>query len=349
MGFREKFDELLSGIIIEGSLSPEQTKNKYIPLVDFAFKNMPTHLYRYRKCNESNIGGFESDSIWTVPPTMFNDVHDSLSYYDTNQILSDLREDLFGADNQGEIWEYITKHNDLPENSGKFTAENKKTILDEIISMSKEDWINKSANQQFTDTDRLKASYEMKEIKAFFRNQAKISCFCEDKYSNLMWAHYADYHEGFLLEYDKQSIIDFIKNNHSIKLFPVIYNNKRYNISNHIKWYLQSNICSNAGANIDIHIPDILYPEKTHLHKAKDWEYEKEWRIIHHATEIENVHEFKNIEPTAIYYGSRISKINKNQLSLSAKKKNIKEYDVYIDENSNYYNLESKIASFDDI
>ena len=351
MEFRKEFDELLSKIIIEGSLSPDQINDKYIPLVDFAFKNMPDKLYRYRECNELNIGAFESDSIWAVPPTMFNDIHDSLSYYDTNQILSDLREDLFGADSQGEIWEYINRYKKLPKEFDTFTDEDKKTILDKITSISKEELINMTSGQKFTETDILDASSEMKNSKEYSRNQAKIACFCVSNNSKLMWAHYADYHKGFLLEYDKETIIDFIIKNHSVKLFPVIYNNKRYNISNIIRWHLQSKIYYNLNFNTSIPIPDILHHVKTHIHKAEDWKYEEEWRMIHHIfkTEKNDAYEFKNIRPTAIYYGAKISKINKKILSLFAKKKGIKEFDININDESCNYNLKSKVASFDDI
>lgn len=35
---------------------------------------------------------------------------------------------------------------------------------------------------------------------------SKIICFSEEYLSNLMWAHYANYHQGFLLMYDKNDL-----------------------------------------------------------------------------------------------------------------------------------------------
>jgi len=348
VGYREEFDTLLSNTVIESNMSKEQIKELYIPLIDFAIDNLPDHLYRYRTCSELNIGAFESDSVWAVLPTMFNDAHDSLFYHNTDSILSELRNDLWG-DNLVVAWEYINQHNKLPEHFDTFAPDVKESILSQMTSISKEELIEKASHLQFCESDKLEASIEMKRAKEYFRNQAKIACFCGNKYSNLMWAHYADYHKGFLLEYDKQTILKFLQNNSGAKLFPVIYNGKRYNASHHIKWCLSKQICSNMGFDITIPIPDILYFEKTYLHKATEWKEEEEWRLIHHIDSKENgnVYEFKYLVPSAIYYGTRISPINKKILSLFVDKKrieghDIKEYDICINEDSERYELISK-------
>ena len=343
MGFREDFDTLLSNTIIESNMSIEQVKELYLPLIDFAIENLPDHLYRYRTCNELNIGAFESNSVWAVLPTMFNDAHDSLFYHNTTSILSDLRNDLWG-DNLVTAWEYINQNRKLPEHFDKFAPDLQESILSQMTAISKEELIERASHLELSEADKLDASIEMRNAKDYFRSQAKIACFCGNKYSNLMWAHYADYHKGFLLEYDKQTILDFLKNNGGAKLFPVIYNGKRYDASQHLKWCLWKQICANMDFDISIPIPDILYSEKTYLHKAIDWKDEEEWRLIHHVEAKENggVYEFKGLAPSAIYYGSRISPINKKILSLFANKKGIKEYDVCINEDSEYYELTSQ-------
>lgn len=344
MGFREEFDSLLSNTVIESNMPVDQVKELYIPLVDFAVENLPDHLYRYRTCNELNIGAFESDSVWAVLPTMFNDAHDSLFYYNTDSILSDLRNDLWG-DNLVTAWEYINQYHKLPEHFDTFTPDVRESILSQMMSISKVELVEKASHLQFSESDKLEASIEMRNAKEYFRTRAKIACFCGNKYSNLMWAHYADYHKGFLLEYDKQTILNALQKNNGAKLFPVIYNGNRYDASHHIKWCLSKQICANTGFDINIPIPDILYSEKTYLHKAVDWRDEEEWRLLHHMVDSEehgNVYEFKNLVPSAIYYGTRISPTNKKILSLFAQKKGVKEYDIYINEDSESYELNSK-------
>ena len=42
----------------------------------------------------------------------------------------------------------------------------------------------------------------IEEADMFLRNYPNIACFSESKDSPTMWAHYADNHKGFVLEYD---------------------------------------------------------------------------------------------------------------------------------------------------
>jgi hypothetical protein len=46
-----------------------------------------------------------------------------------------------------------------------------------------------------------------------------------------------------------------------------------------------------------------------------------------------------HLRPTAIYYGTRISPINKKMLHLIAKEKGIQEYQMYIDNKSYSYSV----------
>lgn len=68
------------------------------------------------------------------------------------------------------------------------------------------------------------------------------------------------------------------------------------------------------------------------LHKATEWAYEKEWRVIQKQTDGLNQSKVNSFEmkPIAIYYGNRISPINKKLLHMLAQKKGINEYDMII-------------------
>lgn len=48
------------------------------------------------------------------------------------------------------------------------------------------------------------------------------------------------------------------------------------------------------------------------------------------------------LRPTAIYYGTRITPINKKMLHLIAKEKGISEYQMYIDNKSYNYSVKYK-------
>ena len=116
-------------------------------------------------------------------------------------------------------------------------------------------------------------------------NLSYMACFSETNADLLMWSHYAQQHKGFCVEYDIQKMMSedcslFDPIGH---LFPIVYRNKRQPVRDII-----SLAQSLAVLNADIHnhneysgdepLDDIL---PLFLIKSKDWEYEKEWRIIY--------------------------------------------------------------------
>ena len=90
-----------------------------------------------------------------------------------------------------------------------------------------------------------------------YSNGVLISCFTEKYDSLLMWSHYANGHSGFCIKYK----FDDIWNCFNSSLFPVIYGSERF------KPVLKDS--GNAGEIIS-----------TFSHKASEWKYEKEWRVI---------------------------------------------------------------------
>lgn len=90
-----------------------------------------------------------------------------------------------------------------------------------------------------------------------YANGVLISCFTERYDSLLMWSHYANGHSGFCVKYNFDDIYKYAK----LNVFPVIYNTERF------RPVLKEK--GNAGEIIS-----------TFIHKASEWKYEKEWRII---------------------------------------------------------------------
>ena len=48
--------------------------------------NMPTKLYRYRRCNENSISAFSKDEIWGSSYLTFNDSLECIPCYDLNKV-----------------------------------------------------------------------------------------------------------------------------------------------------------------------------------------------------------------------------------------------------------------------
>ena len=109
-----------------------------------------------------------------------------------------------------------------------------------------------------------------------------------------IWAHYADNHKGFCIEYDF-STLDY-ENEFSKYLFPVGYEPHRYNITNLIELSLKN--------NTDPRIK-LLYFLMSLKHNS--WSYEKEWRIMKIKLPEEKKFESGLVDcpfkPTAIYLG----------------------------------------------
>ena len=148
-----------------------------------------------------------------------------------------------------------------------------------------------------------------------------------------MWSHYADFHKGFALEYDSNQLLG-LKN---VGIFPIIYDNNRYDASIFITWAFFHVM------GLKIPNPDSLAHIKCVLHKSKDWEYEKEWRILDYSQSQQDIFKvFKSsisLKPKAIYYGCKISFENKQKLHKIARQKHIEEYDMSINYSSPKYEM----------
>lgn len=90
------------------------------------------------------------------------------------------------------------------------------------------------------------------------KKKFRIVCFTENSLSPLMWAHYADSHKGFCIEYDLTSI----PKGYRLGILPVIYSDERYDVTNAV-----------VTRNINL----LMNP---YYFKSSHWNYEKEWRMV---------------------------------------------------------------------
>lgn len=99
----------------------------------------------------------------------------------------------------------------------------------------------------------------------------RVSCFTESPYSILMWAHYANSHKGFCIEYEVPPYGEpYIQLFHN--LLPVIYSDERISILDQCVRSLQP-----PGLTQDILWDIFRYGL---LMKSLDWKYQNEWRLI---------------------------------------------------------------------
>jgi hypothetical protein len=151
------------------------------------------------------------------------------------------------------------------------------------------------------------------------KNVAKktlVSCFSEINDSIVMWSHYADKHRGFCIEYDFKSLP--LINKTSVLLYPVVYQSELFDITDYIK--SEKNSLS------------ILLGIRAAITKSKEWEYEREWRLIRPFEIFTQEMEQDVPLPTAIYAGVRISSENNDFLKQYCKRTKISLFQAEMDE-----------------
>ena len=162
-----------------------------------------------------------------------------------------------------------------------------------------------------------------------------LVCLSE-RYNNiLMWAHYAENHKGFVVEYDSNTLktecmqcpqgkdYSNCEKWKQVMLLPILYTNQRYDATK----YIYDNILIKTFNQLRIPngwmLEDDFAQYKINIFKQKSWAYEREWRLQLYRT---NRDKFIEVKPVAIYLGCRIAKCYEDILVKYAQEKNIKIY-----------------------
>ncbi len=130
----------------------------------------------------------------------------------------------------------------------------------------------------------------------------------------LLWAHYANSHKGFCLEFDLNTLLKNDGGNH-IHSFPVLYSKKPPSIG-----FLD--IIKNKKSEMI---------KKFAFYKSKRWEYEKEHRIVTSKIGL-NSYDFKALK--SIYFGLKINESDKINLLNLLKGRGINFYQIELEKNS---------------
>ena len=347
--FRKEFKDLLEQTIIPEGSSQEEIKNKLKPLVSLMIKHMPSRLFRYRDCSEQNFDAFEKDKLFAVSSDKFNDPYDCLFRYDIEKFRSDVMAGI-SKDGVCALRDYYQAGGTIPLEQESFLPKEMLEKVRELLINANEDDINrytkraehnKSQLNDFIDKTALEAVEGVKRL-------AFIVCFSEDIHSVTMWSHYANSHKGFALAYNLRSFQMKCNNctnegqcNKALQgnIYPVVYSKDRYDASDYLGWYI------GKSYGLNLKNPDISTAFKSQLYKSPQWSYEKEWRLIaNKPNELTDKTPacIEQVRPTAIFYGTRISYINKKILHSMAQEKGIDEYQMYIDNKSYNYSIKYK-------
>lgn len=145
-------------------------------------------------------------------------------------------------------------------------------------------------------------------------NKMGIYSLSKTPLDELLWAHYANSHKGYCIEYDLDILLKNDGGNH-VHSFPVLYSNKPPNIG---FW-------------------DIIKNEKNSMikkfafHKSKRWEYEQEHRIV---TSKIGLNSYNPKALKSIYFGLKISQSDKSQIINLLQSRGISFYQIELEKNS---------------
>ena len=323
---RTEFAAILNSIQIPEGCDVETLQRIVKPISHALVEMMPDKLFRYRNCSEMSVEAFENDKVYALTADMFNDPYDMLLRFDIEAV-KNMFNSLLSNESFYRLKDVLGKGKPLPDIvKQNFDQENISQIKNIVLSITNDSEIDSFVSNRRNEVMDMVDLYFP--LLATFVNKrtATISCFSETIKSVTMWSHYADYHKGFVLEYDlRPTLSNGIPN---VGIYPVIYDDKRYDGTQYILWEFLRML------GVKLPNPDTLSYIKCALHKSSQWEYEKEWRLIDSNLRDNIISENKtwvSLKPTAIYYGTNISSDNKNRLHSIAQGKNLKEYNMYID------------------
>jgi len=265
----------------------------------FLLKNqhLPKSIFKYREVNENSIKNLEEDTVWLADPSNFNDPYDCAHTVDFSRIKNHQSPAFF---------EKLMKEkgselnlSDKQKNTLSMSQDPLSDLMDILLSREppeRREGIKAALTSAQNKMHEDLALANSKSIASTF----KLCSFSERNDSMLMWAHYASYHQGFCIEYDLESIpySDYRRR----FLYPTIYSDDMFDATEHLMKGVEDENFNN------------LHLSLASLVKAKDWEYEKEWRLVF-ANGIFNSERAYNIgKPKMVYLGTKVSQENQDRL-----------------------------------
>lgn len=191
-----------------------------VPESAIDFEN-PQSLFKYRAFDRYALQSLIDGKVWIAAPKSFNDPFDCAYYIDREHSDQEL----------------LAHLNDCAESRGdtrRFTLEN-------------------------IPQERLHFERALASLEEGVRN-AGLFCLAATPFEPLMWAHYADGHRGFCIEYERRPDNDLGVSD----CCKVIYVDPTFPIFRALDFFREPE--------------DVLLSILTR--KARSWSYEHEWRLI---------------------------------------------------------------------
>lgn len=204
----------------------------------------PQFLYKYFSMKRCQIDMFRNNELYFSNPNTFNDPFDCRALLTSKRHL-----------NEDEYARFLmTCERDDSKHKGKELTRDEKEAC------------KKDAIRQFRNTDKKELMRNINRIiEEGLRtsiNQFRVLCLSEKYNDILMWSHYADKHQGFVLEFDTEALQQNFTSPQGGKILYKVFYPPTYSFPS---------------------IKDFNERHGTHMFlitKSSQWKYEAEWRIL---------------------------------------------------------------------
>lgn len=240
---------------------------------DNMIQSMSTKLYKYQSFTVQTLENLKKMQLWFSKPDRFNDPFDPVAPYPSKIDESGIQK----------LYEWIYK-----------SAPDKSNFASMYLTDGK-------PNDSFKN--RAMETLKKVLVETGKLNTIGICCFSEINNDILMWAHYANGHRGFCLEFDARA-------------FPIIS----------AKQVVYSKVFPLFNF---VEIIDEAKPTyRLILTKSEHWNYEKEWRVIIDNGDSGIIYDKQVL--TGIYFGSAMPDLHKEILGNILSGSNTKIYEMKI-------------------
>jgi hypothetical protein len=223
---------------------------------------LPPLLYRYQPFSTQALANLTQRTLWFSDPSDFNDPFDC-----GINILDDVIDDAGAAKAYAFLLSRVT-------DKAAFASEHS---TDGRPNDSFRAQLAKGISGHFAETLNVRRG---------------IGCFAGRWDNLLMWAHYADGHRGFCLEFDTQG--------------------EMFQFARPVKYVAQ--VPRLKAADIFVDLPARDFVDAWLVTKSEHWAYEEEWRVIHTAPRTAYTYPWQSLK--RVYLGAAMSEANAQIIAL---------------------------------
>lgn len=311
------------------------------PLENYFRNHAPSKLYKLRRVSERSLSALEKDELYLTRADQFNDPFDCLLSFDVER----LKKRICEQTSNERMEKYLTATGlTFPIGNLFHDKESLLTFLDG------------HRNEFVMSTEKFLPAVAEK-----LQSNTYVASLTTKIESPIMWAHYANDHKGFAIEYQFAS--DFFAPKPMLvpnteypwygwrSLLPMQYSDRRADGTSLAEWYAlcewNDHLLGKDHKEYDMngHLCDMLLKTKLCLQKAREWEYEHEWRLIlsHNWPNQIGANSVHILYPaSAIYLGERMSTAEKAKLKKIAGKKGIPVYEMCVNQDRAQYEMDIK-------